>query len=519
MKSSPESTSIPAAFPAKLHHMLRAEATDVCSWGANGSSFSITDTEKFASEVLPKYFRHSKLTSFQRQLNLYGFRRLTKGPDAGAYVHPRFLRDRPELVSTIKRSTNKSNGGNASAAAAVAAAAAAVAAPAPAAMQAAFSPVFNPFGLAAAQLQAQAAAAATAAAAAATTSASTDANAASASSTVTPAAASGAGGPLTPRATASDLSSLLIGSHMPAGLAAAGLMPSPRSAFGSPRPGATRAFPPPLPAGIEQADAAQFQKMQLQWFYASQLLAQCETYFQQFAQHQQRQQTSKRRTPSPSEPEAKKVKVEGSSSPASAPTSPSTVPPTPRAPAAGATKTEVTTQQSVLAQAASLVASPPPSPVLLKKSDLPERYVPRGMAKARRNMDARSRSPSPDPPKSPSVTAPATVDTAPRQVPMVSPSSSDDSGGNSPKLAPLALPLAPVPGAKTPSSVRDVSPDVFGSAAFLSQMACVASAAQKIKPVKVPGTPIAPAPLSPQPPQTSQKPAQQQHIVVATSIV
>ena len=45
----------------------------------------------------------SKLTSFQRQLNLYGFRRIQKGPDSGSYYHPNFKREDFESVRQIKR--------------------------------------------------------------------------------------------------------------------------------------------------------------------------------------------------------------------------------------------------------------------------------------------------------------------------------------------------------------------------------------------------------------------------------
>lgn len=48
---------------------------------------------------MANYFpKMKKLTSLQRQFNLYGFERLTRdGPDAGAYYHEAFLRYRPGL--------------------------------------------------------------------------------------------------------------------------------------------------------------------------------------------------------------------------------------------------------------------------------------------------------------------------------------------------------------------------------------------------------------------------------------
>ena len=91
----------------KLYDLIGAEPNWLVEWAGHGESFFIRNEEEFCAQVLPKYFRHTKLTSFQRQLNLYGFRRITKGDDTGAYFHPLFNRDNPVHVDNIKRVVRK----------------------------------------------------------------------------------------------------------------------------------------------------------------------------------------------------------------------------------------------------------------------------------------------------------------------------------------------------------------------------------------------------------------------------
>ena len=47
------------------------------------------------------FFRHNKYTSFQRQLNLYGFLRIACGRDSGSYYHEYFLKGKPYLCDMI----------------------------------------------------------------------------------------------------------------------------------------------------------------------------------------------------------------------------------------------------------------------------------------------------------------------------------------------------------------------------------------------------------------------------------
>mmetsp|Transcript_19479 Transcript_19479/g.44192 ORF Transcript_19479/g.44192 Transcript_19479/m.44192 type:complete len:488 (+) Transcript_19479:272-1735(+) len=93
----------PQVFPRKLFEILDTESDSAVGWNAEGTAFEILDMAEFTSRTLLQHFRHQKYSSFQRQLNLYGFRKVAKGPDCGAYAHESFLRDRPEVLENVRR--------------------------------------------------------------------------------------------------------------------------------------------------------------------------------------------------------------------------------------------------------------------------------------------------------------------------------------------------------------------------------------------------------------------------------
>uniref|UniRef100_A0A8V0YGA5 Heat shock transcription factor 2 n=2 Tax=Gallus gallus TaxID=9031 RepID=A0A8V0YGA5_CHICK len=113
----PAGAGVPA-FLSKLWALVgEAPSNQLITWSQNGQSFLVLDEQRFAKEILPKYFKHNNMASFVRQLNMYGFRKVVH-VDSGIvklerdglveFQHPYFKQGREDLLEHIKRKVSSS---------------------------------------------------------------------------------------------------------------------------------------------------------------------------------------------------------------------------------------------------------------------------------------------------------------------------------------------------------------------------------------------------------------------------
>ncbi|WWC87115.1 uncharacterized protein L201_002001 [Kwoniella dendrophila CBS 6074] len=109
--------SKPPNFLQKLYDFLSLEphpCPEIMYWATDSRQLVIAQPDKLAKEVLPKLYKHDKIASFGRQLNIYGFSRLFPGrqfkdsngniSDASVWAHPTLNRlSTPSELLTIKR--------------------------------------------------------------------------------------------------------------------------------------------------------------------------------------------------------------------------------------------------------------------------------------------------------------------------------------------------------------------------------------------------------------------------------
>lgn len=109
-------------FLRKTYHMIDSCDPEIAAWSDNGETFVVKQPDVFEKSIIPQFFKHSKFSSFVRQLNFYGFRKIkysdtikidtkleAETANYWRFRHEKFIRGKPELLADIRRHNSQSS--------------------------------------------------------------------------------------------------------------------------------------------------------------------------------------------------------------------------------------------------------------------------------------------------------------------------------------------------------------------------------------------------------------------------
>uniref|UniRef100_A0A0D6R8W0 HSF-type DNA-binding domain-containing protein n=1 Tax=Araucaria cunninghamii TaxID=56994 RepID=A0A0D6R8W0_ARACU len=97
--------SMPTPFLVKTYQLVDDSGTDdIISWSKDGNTFVVWRPAEFARDLLPNYFKHNNFSSFVRQLNTYGFRKIV--PDRWEFANELFRKGEKQMLCDIHRRKN-----------------------------------------------------------------------------------------------------------------------------------------------------------------------------------------------------------------------------------------------------------------------------------------------------------------------------------------------------------------------------------------------------------------------------
>ncbi|VFQ78519.1 unnamed protein product [Cuscuta campestris] len=97
-----------APFLVKTYKLVEDPATDeVVSWSGDGTGFVVWRPAEFARDLLPTLFKHGNFSSFVRQLNTYGFRKVTTS--RWEFRNDMFRKGERDLLCNIRRKKSSSS--------------------------------------------------------------------------------------------------------------------------------------------------------------------------------------------------------------------------------------------------------------------------------------------------------------------------------------------------------------------------------------------------------------------------